>query len=77
VRQPPYGAFAAEIEKRGEEVRAATWRPEIRNPRHRVHSLVAAPRAEGREFVMRVTNRSDKPWPSFSGDRRIYVRYLV
>jgi hypothetical protein len=34
-------------------------------------------RGSMREFVMRVTNRSDKPWPSFSGDGRIYVRHLV
>ena len=34
-------------------------------------------RGSTREVVVRVTNRSDKPWPSFSGDGRIYVRYLV
>jgi hypothetical protein len=30
-----------------------------------------------RELVVRVTNRSDKPWPSFSGEGGIYVRHLV
>jgi hypothetical protein len=30
-----------------------------------------------RELVVRVTNRSDKPWPSFSGDGDVYVRNLV
>jgi hypothetical protein len=32
---------------------------------------------ETREIVLRVTNRGDKPWPSFSGYGRIYVRHLV
>lgn len=30
-----------------------------------------------RALIVRVTNRSDKPWPSFSGNGRIYARYLV
>jgi hypothetical protein len=34
-------------------------------------------RGSTRELVVRVTNRSDKPWPSFSGEGRIYVRHLV
>ena len=34
-------------------------------------------RGTTREVVVRVTNRSDKPWPSFSGEGRIYVRHLV
>jgi len=34
-------------------------------------------RGSTRDVVVRVTNRSDKPWPSFSGDGRIYVRRLV
>jgi hypothetical protein len=29
------------------------------------------------EMTVRVTNRGDKPWPSFSGDGPIYVRHLV
>jgi hypothetical protein len=32
---------------------------------------------ETREVILRVTNRGDKPWPSFSGYGRIYTRYLV
>jgi hypothetical protein len=34
-------------------------------------------RGSTREVVVRVTNRGHKPWPSFSGDGRIYVRRLV
>lgn len=32
---------------------------------------------ETREVVLRVTNRGDKPWPSFSGYGGIYVRMIV
>jgi hypothetical protein len=32
---------------------------------------------EARDTVLRVTNRGDKPWPSFSGYGRIYARRLV
>jgi hypothetical protein len=32
---------------------------------------------ETRNAVLRVTNRGDKPWPSFSGYGGIYVRHLV
>lgn len=39
--------------------------------------VAAMRRGSTREVVVRVTNRSDKPWPSFSGNGRIYARHLV
>jgi hypothetical protein len=43
--------------------------------------LLDAPRSlrhgEKRDVVVRLTNRGDKPWPAFSGEGSISVRYLV
>jgi hypothetical protein len=43
--------------------------------------LLDAPRTLGRgarrDAVVRLTNRGDKPWPAFSGEGSISVRYLV
>lgn len=42
-----------------------------------VDAMTAMRRGSTRDVVVRVTNRSDKPWPSFSGNARIYARHLV